>query len=266
MDDLFTRISVLIVSGARALRFFIRDTQSILKAAAIRARWPALRATLVEGLVVLKSIVALGSLFFDTHTILELCSLTTCGRIVTHTSSSAVLFVVWAARRLWGHTNVASLLESVLAFRLLLRHTVTASQHGAMVTNWLFDRDAELSMKFLPVIADGLCARDTPVTLANGLLRALRSGQDTRVPIELGSIRTTPGASARHVLGWFDMVDIPYGWVLAGRCHRALLRNTGGNGQEQRKAARLNEHIDKKLSSKYLRKRREFVKMQKSKV
>lgn len=167
MDDLFAGASLLIISGTLALRFFVQDTLSVLKLAAIWAKWSGLRATLVDGLVVVKPIMTLGVLPFDTYAVLELCSLTTFGRVVAHTSPMAVMFIVSAARRLRGHTNVASPLESLLAFRLLLRNTVIASQHGAMLTDWFLDRDTEVVNKFLPVIADGLCARDTPVTIAN---------------------------------------------------------------------------------------------------
>lgn len=227
MDDLFAGASLLIISGTLALRFFVRYTLSILKVTAIWAKWPGLRATLVDGLLVVKSILTLGGLPFDTHAILELCSFTTFGRVVAHTSPATVMFIVSTARRLRGHTNVASPLESLLAFGLLLRDTVIASQNGAMLTNWFLHRDTEAVNKFLPVIADGLCARDTPVTIANGVFRAFWGGQDTRLPVELGPNRATPGASARRVVGWLDMIDIPYGWVLAGWCHRALLRDTG---------------------------------------
>lgn len=65
VNNLFAGSSLLIVSCARALRDFVRNTQSVLKTAAIRTRRLDLRATLVDGLVVVKSVRAMGVLFFD---------------------------------------------------------------------------------------------------------------------------------------------------------------------------------------------------------
>lgn len=219
VDDLFTGTSLLVESGALAIRLFLRDTLSVLEYAAVRAERLALRATLVGVLIVVESVLALGVFFFHTHAILELCTFTTYWGVVAHTSSTAVLLTVSAERRLRGHTNVSSLRESLLAFRLLLRHTVAAAQHSAVLTEWLFGRDADRVIEFLSVIADGLFVRDTPVAVANGVVRALWSGQNTQLSVELGSNRTASSVTAGRVLGYFDMVNIPSGWVLAGWCH-----------------------------------------------